>query len=125
MTEGARQPIHVTDLLIESLHRKSFHVGVSQTLSLIRQKYWIPQGRSEVKRILRKCIVCKKYEGGPYKMPLMPPLPKKRVNESAPFTYREVDYFGPICKSREWKQESLGLPVHVPSSQSHTYGTHA
>ncbi|XP_063411612.1 uncharacterized protein LOC134694529 [Mytilus trossulus] len=29
-------------------------------------------------------------------MPLMPPLPKKRVNESAPFTYTGVDYFGPI-----------------------------
>ena len=107
MTEGARQPIllpkrnHVTDLLIESLHRKSFHVGVSQTLSLIRQKYWIPQGRSEVKRILRKCTVCKKYEGGPYKMPLMPPLPKKRVNESAPFTYTGVDYFGPIYVKAE------------------------
>ncbi|CAC5421233.1 unnamed protein product [Mytilus coruscus] len=29
-------------------------------------------------------------------MPLMPPLPQKRVNESAPFTYTGVDYFGPI-----------------------------
>ncbi|CAC5389764.1 unnamed protein product [Mytilus coruscus] len=29
-------------------------------------------------------------------MPLMPPLPKKRVNESAPFIYTGVDYFGPI-----------------------------
>ena len=29
-------------------------------------------------------------------MPLMPPLPRKRVNESSPFTYTGVDYFGPI-----------------------------
>ncbi|XP_061167953.1 uncharacterized protein LOC133176911 [Saccostrea echinata] len=29
-------------------------------------------------------------------MPLMPPLPNKRVSESAPFTYAGVDYFGPI-----------------------------
>ncbi|XP_063411653.1 uncharacterized protein LOC134694568 [Mytilus trossulus] len=62
----------------------------------MRQTYWIPQGRSEVKRVLRKCTICKRGEGGPYKMPLMPPLPKKRVNESAPFTYTGVDYFGPI-----------------------------
>ncbi|XP_071150570.1 uncharacterized protein [Mytilus edulis] len=102
LSEGAKTPIllpkknKVTKLLIESMHRKNFHVGVSQTLSAMRQTYWIPQGRSEVKRVLRKCIICKRCEGGPYKMPLMPPLPKKRVNESAPFTYTGVDYFGPI-----------------------------
>ncbi|XP_071123445.1 uncharacterized protein [Mytilus edulis] len=102
LSEGAKTPIllpkknKVTELLIESMHRKNFHVGVSQTLSAMRQTYWIPQGRSEVKRVLRKCTICKRCEGGPYKMPLMPPLPKKRVNESAPFTYTGVDYFGPI-----------------------------
>jgi hypothetical protein len=41
ITEGARQPIllpkrdHVTDLLIDSLHRRYFYVGVSQTSSMI------------------------------------------------------------------------------------------
>ncbi|CAC5354904.1 unnamed protein product [Mytilus coruscus] len=102
LSEGAKTPIllpkknKVTELLIENMHRKYFHVGVSQTLSAMRQTYWIPQGRSEVKRVLRKCTICKRCEGGPYKMPLMPPLPKKRVNESASFTYTGVDYFGPI-----------------------------
>lgn len=102
MTEGARTPIllpkksHVTDLLIDSYHRKSMHLGVSQTLSMVRHTYWIPQGRSEVKRVLRRCTICKRHEGGPYRMPIMPPLPRKRVNESSPFTYTGVDYFGPI-----------------------------
>ncbi|XP_078334132.1 uncharacterized protein LOC144625796 [Crassostrea virginica] len=102
LTEGARAPIllpkknHVTDLLIDSCHRKSLHFGVSQTLSMVRQTYWIPQGRAEVRRVLRKCIICKRHEGGPYRMPLMPPLPRKRENESSPFTYTGVDYFGPI-----------------------------
>ncbi|XP_052690730.1 uncharacterized protein LOC128168601 [Crassostrea angulata] len=102
LTEGARTPIllpkksHVTDLLIDSYHRKSMPLGVSQTLSMVRQTYWIPQGRSEVKRVLRKCTICKRHEGGPYRMPIMPPLPRKRVNESSPFTYTGVDYFGPI-----------------------------
>ncbi|XP_062582984.1 uncharacterized protein LOC134244753 [Saccostrea cucullata] len=102
LTEGARTPIllpkknHVTDLLIDSYHRKSLHVGISQTLSLIRQTYWIPQGRSQVRRVLQNCSICKRHEGGPYRMPVMPPLPKKRVNEASPFTYTGVDYFGPI-----------------------------
>ncbi|XP_062573876.1 uncharacterized protein LOC134235746 [Saccostrea cucullata] len=102
LSEGARTPIllprknHVTGLIIEYIHKKPFHVGVSQTLSLVCQDYWIPKGRAEVKRILHKCTICKRFDGGPYKMPLMPALPKKRVSESAPFTYMGVDYFGPI-----------------------------
>ncbi|CAG2223304.1 unnamed protein product [Mytilus edulis] len=70
LSEGAKTPIllpkknKVTELLIASMHRKYFHVGVSQTLSAMRQTYWIPQGRSEVKRVLRKCTICKRCEGG-------------------------------------------------------------
>ncbi|CAG2200102.1 unnamed protein product [Mytilus edulis] len=68
LSEGAKTPIllpkknKVTELLIESMHRKNFHVGVSQTLSAMRQTYWIPQGRSEVKRVLRK------YNGSQFKL---------------------------------------------------------
>ncbi|CAG2200066.1 unnamed protein product [Mytilus edulis] len=68
LSEGAKTPIllpkknKVTELLIESMHRKNFHVGVSQTLSAMRQTYLIPQGRSEVKRVLRK------YNGSQFKL---------------------------------------------------------
>ena len=85
LTQGARLPMLLpkaakyTQLIVDRAHRKSLHVGVSQTLSLIRQKYWIPGGRSAVKTVLLKCSVCRHYEGGPYKMPSMPPLPTKRV----------------------------------------------
>ncbi|MEW8544134.1 MAG: hypothetical protein AB2693_11425, partial [Candidatus Thiodiazotropha sp.] len=102
LTEGARIPIllpksdRFTQLLIERTHGHSLHVGVSQTLALVRQKYWIPRGRSAVKAVLLKCSVCRHSEGGPYKMPSMPPLPTKRVSQSAPFSYSGVDYFGPL-----------------------------
>ncbi|VDI20356.1 Hypothetical predicted protein, partial [Mytilus galloprovincialis] len=55
LSEGAKTPIllpkknKVTELFIERMHRKYFHVGVSQTLSAMRQTYWIPQGHSEEK----------------------------------------------------------------------------
>ena len=29
-------------------------------------------------------------------MPVMPPIPTERVSASAPFTYTDVDYFGPL-----------------------------
>ena len=70
ITEGARLPIllpkanRYTHLLIDRLHRESFHAGVSQTLTLIRQRYWIQQGLSAVKSVLQRCPVCRHYEGG-------------------------------------------------------------
>ena len=102
ISESARHPLllpkhdQFTNLVVENCHRKALHVGVSQTLGLVRHRYWIPHGRSVVKKVLRSCILCRRHEGGPYRMPLMPPLPGKRVFESTPFTYTGIDYFGPL-----------------------------
>lgn len=102
ISEGARQPIllptcsRYTGLIIDMYHRKALHTGIAQTLSLVRQRYWIPQGRSTVRKILKACKICQKHEGGPYKMPLMPPLPTERVSVAAPFTNTGIDYFGPL-----------------------------
>ena len=82
------------------------HTGVSQTLSLMRQKYWITQGRSAVRKVLLSCTTCRRHEGGPYRMPLMPPLPAERLSESPPFAYTGVDYFGPLyIKSKKDRQK--------------------
>ena len=102
LTEGTRFPIllpsngKLTELVIEDTHARILHSGVSQTLSTIRLKYWIIHGRASVKKVLRKCVVCKRLEGGPYKMPLMAPLPKARVSEATPFSRTGLDYLGPL-----------------------------
>ena len=102
LDENAKQPLllpkadRFTELLIDTLHRKMYHSDVAQTLSQIRSKYWIPSGRSVVQRVLRHCTICKRWEGGPYRMPTMPPLPRQRVRESTPFSYCGIDYFGPL-----------------------------
>ncbi|XP_077989886.1 uncharacterized protein LOC144444347 [Glandiceps talaboti] len=41
-------------------------------------------------------MVCNKAEGGPFKMPAMPPWPRTRVSQSTPFTYTGLDYLGPM-----------------------------
>ena len=63
VTVGARLPVLLpkgdkfTQLLIDRMHRYLLHAGPSQTLSLIRQKYWIPQSRSAVRAAVLKCSV--------------------------------------------------------------------
>lgn len=49
-----------------------------------------------MKRVLWRCIICKRYEGGLYRMFIMLFLFRKRVNEFFLFIYIGVDYFGLI-----------------------------
>ena len=67
--------------------------GVSQTLAQTRMEYWIPPGRSQVKRVVKNSKVCRCIEGGPFPMPKMPPWPKERVAQSFPFEYTIWDHF--------------------------------
>ena len=87
---------HFTSLLIKEYHQKLFHSSVSHTLAQLRNQYWIPQGRAEVKKAIHGCGVCKRFQGGPFKLPSMSPWPRKKVAKSAPFTYTVLDYFGPL-----------------------------
>ncbi|XP_045205909.2 uncharacterized protein LOC123558098 [Mercenaria mercenaria] len=102
LTESARFPLllprndRFTEMVIEKEHKQMLHTGVSQTLSKVRQKYWILHGRATVRKVLNMCLVCRKIEGGSYKMPPMAALPQARVSESTPFTYIGLDYLGPL-----------------------------
>ena len=72
---------HFTDLVIQSAHKKVYHNGVRETLLEIRSKYWIPKGRQSVKKILKKCLLCRKLEGLPTSptSPILSDLPEFRV----------------------------------------------
>ena len=119
LNESTKQPLllpkadRFTELLVDNLHRKRYHSGVAQTLSQIRSKYWIPSGRSVVQRVLRLCTVCKRWEGGPYRMPAMPPLPRQRVIESIPFSYCGIDYFGPLYVKEKARSQKVWVCLFI------------
>lgn len=75
---------------------------------ITRERYWIPQGKAQVVKILRRCAQCVRHGGGPYKLPSTPALPPEQVNYSEPFTYTGVDYLGPLYvdtnqgKAKRW-----------------------
>ena len=72
------------------------HNGVSETLAELRSRYWIVHGRSFVKMILHRCVICRFFEGRAHYPPPPPPLPSFRVREAPAFTYTGVDYAGPL-----------------------------
>ena len=86
----------ITDMLIYKVHKQRLHSGVSQCLSQLRYKYKIPYGRATVRSVLRKCTVCRRQEGGPYKMPLIAPLTKTLATETIAFSRTGLDYLGPV-----------------------------
>ena len=85
-----------TNLVILQAHIDQHHSGVNSTLTVIRQRYWIPSGRQRVRSILRKCVTCRKTVGKPYTIPDPPPLLKCRVNKAQPFEVTGVDFTGAL-----------------------------
>ena len=99
---SSRHPVvlpkkHTLSTLIAcSAHRRVQHNGVKETLTEIRAKFWILGGRSLVRSLIHRCMVCRRFEGSPFAAPPPPPLPSFRVNESPPFVYTAVDFAGPL-----------------------------
>ena len=51
---------HVTALIIKHCHLMEGHVGCSQVLATVRQKFWILQGPVPVKRVVGVCLTCQR-----------------------------------------------------------------
>jgi len=83
-------------LLIEYVHRKTLHSGVRDTLTALREQYWILKKRQEVRHVIRSCAICKRVEGNPYTAACSPDLPSFRVSEDPPFTHTGLDFAGPL-----------------------------
>ena len=81
--------------MILDVHKQMLHVGPETLLSTLRQRIWITQGRREVKRIIRKCVICQRQRVGPCGQK-MGPLPEERVTPSPPFSDIGIDFAGPL-----------------------------
>ena len=87
---------HLTTLIIRDAHARNGHVGVNHTLSVLRRKYYIIRGYSQVKSVLLRCVPCKKHHGKPLEQKMADLPPERLVTTEPPFTFVGVDYFGPM-----------------------------
>ena len=85
------------------VHSRKMHNGVRETLAEVRAEFWTINGKSFVKSVLNKCVICKKFYVLPYNYPREPVLPEERVKEDFAFSVTGVDHFGPVYCKNEFK----------------------
>lgn len=85
-----------TTKTIEECHERVLHGGVRETLAELRSKFWVPKGRQCMKKVLSRCVICKRLEGKAYGAPRSAALPEFRVKEAPPFSKVGVDFAGPL-----------------------------
>ena len=86
----------LTKLIVMDAHTCHQHAGLSSTITLLRQKYWIPSIRQAVKGIIHTCVKCRKVSGHPYKTGDPPPLPYDRLDSTTPFSVTGIDFTGAL-----------------------------
>ena len=97
---GTKNPIllphnhHYTKLLISDVHKRLHHGGINDTLTTIREEYWILKGRQAVEQVIRHCVTYKKMDGLAYPAVNPPDLPNTRVSDDPPFSNPGIDFAG-------------------------------
>ena len=87
----------LAEKLIEEAHLQTIHGGVTLTMARIRDQYWIPTLRQLVKRIIKRCYGCKRFNISHYQGL----IPTSRTKKDLPFLVIGKDYAEPfICKAK-------------------------
>ncbi|KAL3979219.1 Rab5 GDP/GTP exchange factor [Sarotherodon galilaeus] len=102
MSEDSKHPViiakelHISNLILQHIHKEVGHGGRNHILSKLHQKYWIPGAGTLIRSIMSRCVTCRRFHGAAGQQQ-MAELPESRVTpEKPPFSFVGVDYFGPF-----------------------------
>ena len=102
LTLNSKQPILLPHdhpyikLLISDVHQKVKHSGTNDTLTTLRERFWILKGKQAVGKVIRWCTLCQRMDGSAYPSVSPPDLPSDRVSDDPPFTHVGLDFAGPL-----------------------------
>ncbi|KRZ88004.1 hypothetical protein T08_7761 [Trichinella sp. T8] len=85
----------LTGGLIHQCHQRQLHAGAEQTLAFLRQRYWVPKGRHQVKRMARECMVCRRAIGRSAQ-PRMAALPRDRAVQALAMSQVGINIARPL-----------------------------
>ena len=82
--------------MVWSKHFAVHHDGTPATLAAARENYWIVKGRSLVRKVIRRCTVCRRYDGKSFSSPVLPDLPAERISTEHQFSNTGIDFACPL-----------------------------
>ena len=100
-------------MFIHESHCAVKHNGIKDTLTHLRERFWIVRGRESVKKFIRSCRVCRKAEGAPYNEVEFADLPSERASEDPPFTHVGLDFAGPLYVLDELSKTKETVKVYI------------
>jgi len=103
----------VTARVIDDCHKRVLHNGSRETLAELRSRFWIVKGRQVVRKVLSRCVICKRIEGQHYAIPPAAPLPQFRVEGSPAITNTGIDFAGPLFVKRGAKEKGDMEKVYI------------
>ncbi|UYV62396.1 hypothetical protein LAZ67_2000392 [Cordylochernes scorpioides] len=74
---------------------KNCHAGVQFLMNKLREKYWIVKARQTIKKIVRRCVTCRRFSAKPVVVEDAP-LPATRVHNAKVFEVVGIDLAGPL-----------------------------
>ena len=85
-----------TEKFVQRAHHRTLHGGVGLTMACVRERHWVPRLRQLVKRVIKSCWGCKRYQALALAAPPPGMLPRERTEGSTAFEVVGVDFAGPI-----------------------------
>ena len=85
----------LSQLLVNNFLEECKHLGTASTLAKLRNSgFWLPQGRSVIKKVLQNCITCKKINAHVFHYPKPNNYNVDRTNFVKPFFHTGIDFTG-------------------------------
>jgi hypothetical protein len=85
----------IVEKLIREIHVLNGHAGIQFLVGYLREKYWVIQSRRTIRKIISKCVVCRRHSTKSTNVPPAP-LPENRIKDAAVFQVIGVDLAGPL-----------------------------
>ena len=86
----------LTEMVINDLHTRTSHSGVYTVLSELRKCFWVPHCFSTVKRVLRRCVSCRRFNNRTLKLTQSPYRDFRLEPPNIPYKSIFIDYLGPF-----------------------------
>ena len=104
---------YVTELIIKNCHNNVVHNGVKDTLTELRQRYYICRGRQVFKKFINRCLVCRKLEVKPLPTPPPSDLPKYILSDDFAFSRCGIDFVGPLFVIDIFSKDATMSKVYI------------